>query len=304
MSATVQQSPFRDRSGRIPAPDDQPFLKWAGGKRWIARGIASLFGDSPGCYFEPFLGSGAVFFALRPSRAVLSDTNRDLIAAFRTARTRPTALVSALSALDISQDTFARIRAQVPANDFERAVRLLYLNRTAFNGLWRVNQQGTFNVPYGCKPGTRSVDPTRLRRCAQDLSGATLRVADFRKALNKAEPGDCVYLDPPYTVTHNNNGFRRYNEHIFSWADQEALATIATDLGMRGIHVIVTNACHKDVELLYGDQFSRCYVHRTSRMAASTTHRKARGEMVIATRSLAGTDSQLASAFTRAVSVV
>jgi len=264
---------------------DEPFLKWPGGKRWIAEAIARLLSAPRGRYFEPFLGAGAVFFALRTSDAVLSDTNRDLIEAFVAVRDHGPALIDGLRVLPVDERTFHLLRSRKPASPLETATRMIYLNRTAFNGLWRVNQLGEFNVPFGCKPGTTPVDSERVARCAEILQGTSLLCSDFRDRLDEPRAGDRVYLDPPYTVMHNNNGFRRYNERIFSWADQCDLAAAATDLSARGCHVVVTNAAHGDVAALYDERlFARCEVNRHSRIAAAAQHRRSAVELLLISR--------------------
>jgi DNA adenine methylase len=273
---------------RSADPGEQPFLKWAGGKRWIARAISSLFPSIDGTYYEPFLGSGAVFFALGPQQAAISDSNQDLIAAYTVLQSEPEALISALGALEPTAETYSEIRAQIPKNDLERAARTIYLNRTAFNGLWRVNRSGEFNVPFGCKAGTRVCDPERLKQCSRVLQGVEILTADFRDLLRHPNPGDAVYLDPPYTVSHNNNGFRRYNEQIFSWADQEALAEAANELAHKGCDLVVTNAVLDDIDALYDAKlFARCRVARPSRMAADVAHRRTTEEQLFVSRSIA-----------------
>lgn len=287
MAAVDGAKPITGTRG-ASAPDDQPFLKWAGGKRWAARAIASLFAGLDGRYFEPFLGSGAVFFALRPQKATISDSNPDLTAAFMVLQSEPEALMSALQTLEPTAEAFARIRAECPDTELERAARTIYLNRTAFNGLWRVNRAGKFNVPFGFRAGTRVCDRERLERCSSDLQGVEIVPGDFRRLLRRPNRGDATYLDPPYTVSHNNNGFRRYNEQIFSWADQQALAERANALVRKGCDVVVTNAVLDDINALYDvELFARCRIVRPSRMAAIVAHRRTTEETLFASRSLA-----------------
>lgn len=264
-----------------------PFLKWAGGKRWIAKSIASLLRTNSGTYFEPFAGSAAVFFALAPRKAVLSDINPELIAAFSALRNSPEKLGSYLRRLRICLPTFKVMRSQIPKSTLERGARLVYLNRTAFNGLYRVNRLGQFNVPFGCKAETTLFEQELLARCARILRGATLVARDFQTALAEVRANDCVFADPPYTVTHNENCFRRYNERYFSWKDQVALSSRLHALAKKGVDVVITNANHRKVKDLYSSRyFSAISVKRPSNMAANSSHRSHYRELLLVSASL------------------
>ena len=261
-----------------------PFLKWAGGKRWLAPHVAMLVGEGAR-FIEPFVGSGAVFFTVAPETGVLSDINADLIATFRMVKNRPEALISRLSRLRITANTFDRMRSWQPTADLDRAVRLIYLNRTAFNGLYRVNRDGEFNVPFGCKKGTRICDREAIRAASTTLSRAHILRQDFRAALIHVQPGDVVYADPPYTVKHDNNGFRRYNEKIFSWDDQRDLADLLTKLAKRGSRVIVSNAHHDVIRAMYPkNQFRAFVMTRTTCMAGDATRRGTCREWLLVSR--------------------
>lgn len=265
----------------------RPFLKWAGGKRWLAGVLAGLLGNGRGRHIEPFVGSGACFFQSSAATAILADSNPHLMACFRIVRDRPEQLIRSLSRLNISIDTFDRLRHQGPINEHRRAVRLLYLNRTAFNGLYRVNREGRFNVPFGCKSSTALCDRLAIRDCSLRLANVELPTADFRKTLRRVRKEDRVYLDPPYTVMHNNNSFRRYNERIFSWHDQCTLASIADSLARGGTRVVVTNALHSDVIALYSaDTFTGYALSRPTNMAASTASRGTCTEFLAVSRSI------------------
>jgi DNA adenine methylase len=261
----------------------KPFLKWAGGKRWLAPHIASLFeSHRTSRYVEPFLGGGAVFFATKPHRALLADSNEDLVLTFAAVRDNPEYLVRSLSHRKISQASFERVRLWKPSDPLDRAVRLIYLNRTAFNGLFRVNRKGIFNVPYGCKTGTKACDPDHIHAASEALRQAKLHVADFRDTLHKVRSTDILYVDPPYTVRHDNNGFRRYNEQIFSWQDQLDLADSLKELARRGTAIVVSNAAHRDVRRLYSGRSFVCWeVRRPSLMAADPGYRGSCTELVL-----------------------
>jgi DNA adenine methylase len=245
-----------------------PFLKWAGGKRWLAPRLGVIIGASVAFRFvEPFLGSGSVFFALAPSKALLADSNSELIAAFRGVRDDPNGVLSGLQPLQINKQSFDSIRSSRPRKDTDRAIRLIYLNRTGFNGLYRVNRRNEFNVPFGCKPGTKLVDSPTLTAASQILRSAALKCQDFRKTLAAVRASeDVVYIDPPYTVKHDSNGFRRYNDNIFTWKDQEDLAILLTSIVSAGGKVVISNAHHHEVKRLYpSDIFHAIALQRASR---------------------------------------
>jgi DNA adenine methylase len=231
-----------------------PFLKWPGGKRWAISRLAPLVEQHlTGRYFEPFLGGGALFFAVQPSSALLSDINAELINAYRLAQARPAALIAHLKTLPVSRAHYDLLRAQSGGRDLARATRFLYLNRTCFGGIYRVNCQGQFNVPFG--GGERTPEPlwTRnlLLNASRALKCAQLQACDFEASIEKARKGDFVYCDPTYTVAHDNNGFVRYNEKNFSWLDQERLASAITRAHRRGASVLLSNAHHCDIKRLF-----------------------------------------------------
>jgi DNA adenine methylase len=229
---------------------------------------------------------------MRPKRALLADSNQELIACYRALRDSPGEIVRILDQLAINRETFTLVARSQPTSDEERAARVIYLNRTAFNGLWRVNAQGNFNVPFGCKPETRLPDAQRIQQVSEVLSGADFLAGDFRATLDNATIEDIVYLDPPYTVAHNANGFVRYNEIIFSWQDQVALAEWASGFAARGGRVIVSNAAHPSVIGLYsGLHFRALSLDRPSNMAAKTIHRSRTAEMLFASRAVGLVDN-------------
>jgi DNA adenine methylase len=275
-----------------------PILKWPGGKRWLVRALAKSVGLSAHSQIvEPFVGGGALFFDICPKAALLGDINTDLIACYRAIRDTPAAVNDVLRQLMIDRETYADIAATEPLTDIDRAVRLIYLNRTAFGGIWRVNQMGKFNVPFGCKPETRLPDSTSIERTSEALQAAALYAGDFALGLKSAEDSDLIYCDPPYTVSHNNNGFIRYNERIFSWADQCRLAESVEFSAKEGRGVIVSNAAHNDVLKLYSRKlFARVIVYRTSNLAADPQYRGARQEALLVSRTLVRSDNKLRDA--------
>ncbi|WP_205325002.1 Dam family site-specific DNA-(adenine-N6)-methyltransferase [Glycomyces sp. YM15] len=270
---------------RRSSGSQRPFLRWAGGKRWFVQHYAHLIPNGFDRYVEPFLGSGAVYFHLGPQRAILTDANCDLITAFRGIRARPVAVMRHLTEHQRRHSAayYRQIRASNPPLLSERAARIIYLNRTCFNGVYRVNLHGRFNVPMGDR-STIVYDTDDFRSLARTLGDAELGVADFETTIDRTGYGDLVYADPPYTVRHNNNGFIKYNETLFSWDDQERLAKCLTRAAERGVKVLATNAAHDSVRELYADHgFTLTEVSRFSPIAASARDRKQYTEIVIST---------------------
>jgi DNA adenine methylase len=250
----------------------QPFLKWTGGKSWAVHDLESFLPATYGRYFEPFLGGGAFFFHFQPYPATLTDINADLVNAYRQVRDNCDEVISRLQRMPISKERFLIERAKQPRTRLTKAVRFLYLNRTAYNGMFRVNQRGQFNVPFGCKEGTILCDAEHLRRISSVLKNRSIHATDFEEVIDKASTGDVVFADPPYTTKHNNNGFRRYNENLFTWPDQERLAAACLRASKRGVIVIVSNADHSEVCELYKSFFSVTR-YRYSSIAATKQNR-------------------------------
>jgi DNA adenine methylase len=268
-----------------PTPSNstpQPFLKWAGGKRWLVERFPQFFTVKYSRYIEPFLGSGAVFFRMRPRRAILSDRNPRLIETYESIRDEYPLINDLLRRHEWlhSSDHYYKVRSQKLRSSAARAAQLIYLNRTCWNGLYRVNRQGTFNVPIGTK--TKVVfDSDSFEEVADLLSRAKLRTCDFSESLDRAGTGDFVFVDPPYTVQHNNNGFIKYNEGLFSWADQIRLRDCVEGAIGRGASVLLTNAYHPSVRALYRNIGEHERVRRASVIAASAKNRRECYELVV-----------------------
>lgn len=252
-----------------------PFLKWAGGKRWLVDRHGKLFPDFCGRYIEPFLGGGSVFFHLRPKNAIISDLNSELILCYTQIRDDPKALQSLLAEHQASHCTeyYYQVRSQNLADATERAARFIYLNRTCWNGLYRVNAKGDFNVPIGTKSKILYHD-SEFSDVSEALSGVDISARDFEETINEARNGDLVFVDPPYTVKHNFNGFLKYNENIFSWNDQLRLRDSVQKAAERGASVIVTNAAHSSIYDLYRDIGE---IHTLDRQSVLAGNRQKRG---------------------------
>ena len=232
----------------------KPFLKWPGGKRWIAGNLAQIISIRLlNRYYEPFLGGGAVFFSLLPQKGTLSDINDDLMNVYIQVREHPDVILDALKKIPITKEKYYSIRADEPTELIEKAIRFLYLNRTAFGGIYRLNLNGKFNVPFG--GGKRTPEPLWSRDLVKLASKALQRMdlvtSDFEEIIDQAGKRDVVYCDPTYTATHNSNGFIRYKERNLSWDDQERLAAASLRACKRGAYVLVSNASCPSLHDLY-----------------------------------------------------
>ena len=242
----------------------RPFLKWAGGKAKLAPLVAERAPERIGRYHEPFLGGGAVFFALREAGriadAALADGNADLIGAWRAVRDDVEGVIAALEPLAARYleteplkraFVYSEVRDQRPRLPARKAARLLFLNKTCFNGLYRVNRKGRFNVPHGRYEQPAILDAERLRDASHALAGVELRAEDFEAACARAEPGDFVYLDPPYQPLSATSAFTQYTSADFGLADQQRLRDAFDGLTERGVPALLSNSAHPDIEALY-----------------------------------------------------
>lgn len=269
-------------SGSARPTRGKPFLKWAGGKRWLVARYSRLFPTSMRTYIEPFLGSAAVFFYLRPARAVLGDTNRELIDTYEAVRDDWRGVWRRLKEHQQRHSTeyYYRMRRCACRSRAARAARFIYLNRTCFNGLYRVNSSGEFNVPKGTKETVVFADDD-FGHIAELLQACELRCVDFSELVARATRGDFVYVDPPYTVLHNNNSFLKYNERIFSWEDQVRLAECLHQARARGAALLISNADHPGIRELYSGFESVFAVRRSSVLAADSAKRGRTTELVV-----------------------
>jgi len=232
-------------------------------------------------YVEPFLGSGAAFFALNPKRALLNDANQELVDTYKAIKHDWVSVVDKLYEHDEqhSEDHYYKMRALTPRSASSKAARFIYLNRTCFNGLYRVNKKGRFNVPLGTKTSA-ILDTDNFSEISRRLAKAELLSGDFEAVIATCGAGDLIYADPPYTVKHNTNGFLKYNEKLFSWADQERLRLGLIDAKSRGAAVIISNADHPSLRELY-DGATHLTANRHSIMASESARRKMTTELLI-----------------------
>jgi DNA adenine methylase len=263
-------------------PTLTPFLKWAGGKRWLVANHPQLFPRTFARYIEPFLGSGAVYFHLAPKSALIADSNDDLIGVFRAIKKNWKLVESALKRHQRNHDAtyYYLERARRHHVGYEKAARFIYLNRTCWNGLHRVNLRGEFNVPVGTKT-TVCLDTDAFEAVASLLRKATILVSDFEPIIDKAKEHDFLFIDPPYITRHNFNGFIKYNDKLFSWLDQERLFMAVKRAARRGAKILVTNADHSSIRNLYRNLGTAVSLRRHSILAADAQNRGATTELAI-----------------------
>lgn len=245
-----------------------PFVKWAGGKR---RLLSELLSQTPvefGTYHEPFVGGGALFFGLAGQRlregnwAVLSDANLRLVRTWRAVKNDVEGLIARLEdyARAHSEEQFYAVRALQPDNfelDADVAAWFIYLNKTAYNGLYRVNRKGGFNVPLGRYDDPQICDAKGLRAASRALAQAQIHHSPFDGVLERAQPGDFVYFDPPYVPMSSTSDFTSYTADGFTLSDQERLRDVARALKSRGCTVLLSNSDTPKVRELYEEPFEQ-----------------------------------------------
>ena len=265
----------------------QPILRWAGGKRWLAATMAPIIeASSPQRLVEPFLGGAAIFLALDSKvRGCLSDSNRDLIGTYSTLTQHHDRIAESLTTMPNDADTYYAVRERFHASDrssdaVQRAIDFIYLNHHSFNGIYRVNRDGKYNVPFGFRKATAVPEKEHLKRAADRFADAELRHGDFQPLIDDAGSSDFVFADPPYTVAHNSNGFVKYNQKLFTFDDQKRLAISALAATERGAKVVVTNANHESIRALYSS-FNIYPVRTKSTIGGSKASRAASSELII-----------------------
>jgi len=263
----------------------RPVLKWAGGKTQLLTQLDEVAPFRFEKYIEPFFGGGAYFFHMAPSTAVIGDINPELINLYEVLSNNAIEVADRLQLLSTTEDDFYKVRAQNwhQLSPLDAAVRTVYLNRLCFNGLYRVNRQGHFNVPYGKYKNPKMPDHEQSLAAGNALARATIVKSDYIELLrNHAEPGDFVFLDPPYIPISQYSDFKRYTAEQFSDDDHRLLAAEFRRLAELGCHVVLTNSNHPLVHELYADFEIRIIETRRN---ISSKGAKRRGEDVIVTAS-------------------
>lgn len=234
-----------------------PIVKWVGGKRQLMFELIKNIPKSYNRYFEPFIGGGALFFELQPEQAYISDMNEELINLYSVVRNNVYELIKDLSKHEVSKEYFLEIRnidrteQYTELSDVERASRFIYLNRTCFNGMYRVNSQGQFNVPFGHYKNPRIIDKNNLLNCSELLKKTEIKCADFSEILTKVKKGDLVYFDPPYVPLNETSSFTSYTKDGFDINMQFKLRDVCDELDNKGVKFMLSNSDTKLVNELY-----------------------------------------------------
>lgn len=234
-----------------------PIVKWVGGKRQLMFELLKNMPKSYNRYFEPFIGGGALFFELQPSNAYISDMNEELINLYNVVKNDVYELIEELKKHEISKEYFMNIRNIDRTKNYkkwsniQKASRFIYLNRTCFNGMYRVNSKGEFNVPFGNYKNPRIIDERNLINCSNLLQKTEIRNTDFSEILNYVQNGDFVYFDPPYVPLNETSSFTSYTKDGFDIDMQFKLREVCDELDSRGVKFMLSNSDTKFVNELY-----------------------------------------------------
>lgn len=261
-------------------------MKWAGGKRQLLAELRRFVPERFGRYYEPFVGGGALFFALGPARATLSDDNERLVHTYLGVKRDVDAVIAKLRVHKErhSESYYYRMRTldvEAMKDDAERAAWLIYLNKTGYNGLYRVNSRNQFNVPLGRYVDPSICDEPNLRACAAALRRATVRCEDFAQAVRSAREGDFVYFDPPYVPLTTTSSFTSYTSKGFGPPEQQRLRDVALALKKRGVRVLLSNSAAPAVRELYARDFELEIVHAERKVNSRADGRGRIAEYVI-----------------------
>ena len=236
-----------------------PIVKWVGGKRQLMFELLKNMPETYNRYFEPFIGGGALFFELQPQNGYISDMNEELINLYSVVRDDVYELIEDLNKHKVSKEYFLKIRnldrteKYNKLSDIQKASRFIYLNRTCFNGMYRVNSQGQFNVPFGNYKNPRIVDAENLVNCSKLLKNTEICCADFSEILNKVQKGDFVYFDPPYVPLNETSSFTSYTKDGFDLDMQFKLRDVCDELDSMGVMFMLSNSDTKLVNELYSN---------------------------------------------------
>jgi len=265
-----------------------PFLRWTGSKRWfVNKFLESFLPKEFNNYHEPFLGGGAVFFFLKDKYKYsnkeysLSDSNADLINCYSQIQENPELVINHLKKMKNSSKFYYDIRKIKPRSKEKMAARFIYLNKTSFNGIYRVNSKGNYNVPYGNRKNVDFINESKLIQTSKILKNVKIFEQNFEDVISSIQTNDLIFIDPPYTVAHENNGFIEYNQKLFSWEDQIALMKFIKKIDEKGAYFILTNAKHKSILDLYKDLGEISTISRYSQIGGKSSTRGIFNEVVI-----------------------
>ncbi len=258
----ADKSNLIEDSSRIISEKPKPFVKWVGGKRQLLAQFRRLnlyppekFDPKNGKYFEPFVGGGAVFFDLLPETAYLSDLNNELVITYNVIKNDVENLIKSLKKHKLDKEYFLKIRTQSPEklSGLNTASRFIYLNRTCFNGMYRVNSKGGFNVPFGKYTNPLICDENNLRKASKALKNVEIKKQDYKEVLKKANKGDFIYFDPPYYPINKTSSFTSYTKESFLDKEQIELRDTFVELHKRGCFVMLSNSDTPFINKIYSE---------------------------------------------------
>ncbi|MDF5719631.1 MAG: DNA adenine methylase [Rhizonema sp. PD37] len=247
---------IKDKDNNVSA---KPFVKWAGGKTQLLLELTSRVPQTFQRYYEPFIGGGALFFSLQPEKALLSDINAELINVYKVVKSNVEKLIASLTQHVYQESYFYNIREADRTTEYttwdsvQKASRLIYLNKTCFNGLYRVNSKGQFNAPFGDYQNPKICDPENLRACSKILQSATLTSCSYLCIEKHVHKGDFVYFDPPYAPLSTTSNFTNYSKNGFSTENQEILRDLCAKLDKKGVFWMLSNSAAPLILDLYSD---------------------------------------------------
>lgn len=258
----VSGADFLDQAKNIIEDKPKPFVKWVGGKRQLLKQFRSLdlyppdgYNSEKAKYFEPFVGGGAVFFDLLPKRGHLSDLNSELVITYNVIKNDLDKLIASLKKQRYEKEYFLEVRAKDPKKltDLQIATRFIFLNRTCFNGMYRVNSKGEFNVPFGKYENPQICDEDNLRKVSLALQGVEIKHEDYKAVLKKAKKGDFVYFDPPYQPVSKTATFTAYTSQGFGEKEQRELRDTFLELHKKGCYVMLSNSDAPLINKIYSE---------------------------------------------------
>lgn len=272
----------------------KPFLRWAGGKSRITKLLADYVPEKYNRYWEPFLGSAALYFYLRPKKAYLSDSNKALVDCFNHVKEYPEEIHKKLQEYKklTSEDYYYEVRDLYNKSkpSITQSARFIYINKSNFNGIFRVNEKGEYNVPYGHKKSLAFPSLDEFIEISKLLKSATIKDDPFEKIKDKKllKPGDFIYLDPPYPPLTNTSYFTHYTAERFTWDDQQKVANLANELAEKGCHIMISNSDTEQLRKLYNAKYWHHYPLPVVRWVAANGTRVKANEIIITSYSIKG----------------
>jgi DNA adenine methylase len=276
-----------DEVQKLISQKPKPFVKWAGGKRQLLKQFRDLglyppelFDPTTNTYYEPFVGGGAVFFDLLPERAELSDLNRELVITYNVIKNNIDELIFSLKQHIYDKEYYLEVRAKNvnELSDIEVASRFIFLNRTGFNGLYRVNKKGQFNVPFGRYSNPVICDEENLRRVSRELQNVIIKHQDYTSVLKNAQKGDFIYFDPPYYPLNRTSSFTAYTSESFLEKEQTELRDTFVKLHKRGCYIMLSNSDTPFINDLYSE-IDGATIHKITAGRAINSKGSGRGKI-------------------------